>query len=162
MTEDKLTVSERLKAAIKSPAAAIRQLLGLSTIRYIVSSVIAFIIDYVCILVLEGLFSEIPAAMELAAVIAFLISSQVNFHINRLWVFKAKKSLLAEMGGYYALAAVSFCFKTFVALELLVRVLKLPLWIGKPIAEAVMFIVNYFVQKKLIFKKREGKKQDAA
>ena len=59
------------------------------------------------------------------------------------------------MGGYYGLAIVSFSVKTFVLLELFVRVLKLSTWIAKPIAEAVMFIVNYFVQKKIIFKKKE-------
>ena len=132
-----------------------KKLLGAQSIRYIISSVIAFIIDYVVLLLLEKLFSGLglSLAMELAALLSFAVSSQINFHINRLWVFKSNKSVLAEMGGYYGLAIVSFSVKTFVLLELFVRVLKLPTWIAKPIAEAVMFIVNYFVQKKIIFKK---------
>lgn len=134
-----------------------KKLLGAQSIRYIISSVIAFIVDYVVLLLLEKLFSGLglSLAMELAALLSFAVSSQINFHINRLWVFKSNKSVLAEMGGYYGLAIVSFSVKTFVLLELFVRVLKLPTWIAKPIAEAVMFIVNYFVQKKIIFKKKE-------
>ncbi len=125
------------------------------SIRYIISSAAAFAIDYSVLLLLERLLSGFALAMELAAVISFAISSQVNFHINRLWVFKSNKSVFAEMGGYYGLAVFSFSVKTFVLLELFVRALKLPTWLAKPIAEAVMFVVNYLVQKKLIFKKRE-------
>lgn len=133
----------------------VKKLLGAQSIRYIISSVIAFIIDYTVLLILEKLFSGFTLAMELAAILSFAVSSQINFHINRLWVFKSSKSVLAEMGGYYGLAIVSFSVKTFVLLELFVRVLKLPTWIAKPIAEAIMFVVNYFVQKKIIFKKKE-------
>ncbi len=137
-----------LSAIIKNP-------LGTVAVRYALSSAAAFAVDYILLLIFERIFSHLSVAMELAAVIAFAFSSQINFHINRLWVFKSNKSVWAEMGGYYALAAVSFSVKTFVLMELMVRAIHLPTWIAKPIAEAVMFVVNFIVQKKLIFFKKD-------
>ncbi len=62
--------------------------------------------------------------------------------------------MLHELGGYYGLAGISFVVKTFVLIEIMTRALHIPLYISKPIAEVVMFAVNYLVQKKIIFKKR--------
>ena len=114
------------------------KLYNMQALRYIASSGIAFIIDYALLLVLEATFGGITLAMEVAAILAWLVSSQINFWINRVWVFGSKKNPLPELGGYYALAAVSFSIKTFVLLELMVRVLNIPLIISKPIAEVCL------------------------
>lgn len=139
--------------------ALIIKLYNTQALRYIASSGIAFIIDYVLLLIIERALGGLTLSMEIAAVAAWLISSQVNFWMNRVWVFGSKKSPLPELGGYYALAAVSFSVKTFVLLELMVRVLTIPLAIAKPVAEVIMFAVNFIIQKMLIFKKN-GKKEN--
>ncbi len=133
------------------------KLYNMQALRYIASSGIAFIIDYALLLAIEGLLGELALAMEIAAIVAWIISSQINFWINRVWVFGSKKSPLPELGGYYALAAVSFSVKTFILLELMVRVLFIPLAIAKPVAEVIMFAVNYVIQKMIIFKKNNKK-----
>ncbi len=132
----------------------IKRLYNMTSLRYIASSGIAFIIDYALLLMLEGLFGELYLAMEIAAILAWIVSSQTNFWINRLWVFKSDGRILPELGGYYGLAGVSFAIKTFVLLEIMTRLLAIPLYIAKPVAEVVMFAINYIVQKKLIFKKK--------
>ncbi len=134
--------------------ALIIKLYNMQALRYIVSSGIAFVIDYILLLIFDALLSNIVISMEIAAVLAWIISSQLNFWINRKWVFKSNKSALPELGGYYALAAVSFSVKTFVLLELMVRVLTIPLAIAKPVAEVIMFALNFIVQKLLIFKNK--------
>ncbi len=136
----------------------IKKALSLQPIRYGISSVIAFVIDYTILLVVEWLLGEFSLAMEVAAVAAFCVSSQVNFHINRRWVFRSEKGVWAEMGGYYALAAVSFTVKTFLLMEVMTRVLMFPTWLAKPIAEVIMFVINFAVQKLLIFRKKESRK----
>ena len=134
----------------------LKELFEARPVRYLISSVIAFAADYAVLLILEPLFSGMTfLSMELAAAISFAISSQINFWINRLWVFKSEKSPLPELGGYYSLALISFSVKTFVLLELFVRVFGLPLFIAKPIAEALMFAFNYIVQKKIIFGRKK-------
>ena len=133
----------------------IKSLLGAVPVRYLISSGVAFVADYLLLLFLDSLLTGSTfLSMELAAVISFAASSQINFWINRRWVFKSKKSPLPELGGYYSLALVSFSIKTFVLLELAVRFFRLPLFLAKPICEALMFAVNYVVQKKLIFRKK--------
>lgn len=141
----------------KSLSELVKKLLDAKSVKYTISSVICFVIDYTILLLLEKLFKGLgfSLAMELAAILSFAVSSQINFHINRLWVFKSNKNILAEMGGYYSLALVSFSVRTFVLMELFVRVMKLPTWIAKPIAEVAIFVFNYFIQKKIIFKKKE-------
>ncbi len=134
----------------------LKKLFEARPVRYLISSVIAFAADYAVLLILEPLFSGMTfLSMELAAAISFAISSQINFWINRLWVFKSEKSPLPELGGYYSLALISFSVKTFVLLELFVRVFGLPLFIAKPISEAMMFAFNYIVQKKIIFGRKK-------
>lgn len=125
-------------------------------LKYIFSSVVAFAVDYVLLLLLTDLLGGIlpKLSMEVAALLAWITSSLTNFAINRSFVFRSKAPLLTALGEYYGLAVVVFLLKTYVILELLTRVLFLPLGIAKPIAEVVFFITNYFIQKKLIFKKR--------
>ena len=110
-------------------------------LKYLASSVAAFGVNYVLLLVLD---KQIPSvgSMELAALIAWIVSSFLNFTLNRKWVFRAN--------GSYS--------KTFGFLELLTRVLHLQLWFAAPLAEAILFICNYFIQKKWIFgrKNTEG------
>lgn len=134
----------------------LKKLLSVKAVRYLISSCAAFLADYAVFLALDRLLAGASVlSMELSAVISFAISSQINFWINRRWVFGSDKPPLPELGGYYSLAGVSFCVKTFLLLELFVRVIKLPKALAKPLCECVMFAVNYIVQKKIIFKKRE-------
>ena len=132
----------------------INKVFAVQSVRYLMSSCIAFAVNYAAALALEALFSGGTVfSIEIATAISFAVSSQVNFWINRFWVFRSKKPPLPELGGYYSLALVSFAVKTYVFIELMVRVLHLPLAAAMPIAEVVMFAVNYFVQKKLIFRR---------
>ena len=93
--------------------------------------------------------------MEIAAPAAWIVSSLTNFFLNRNFVFRSNAPLAAALPEYYGLAAVVFVLKTYVILELLTRVLHIPLWIAKLAAEVVFFISNYFIQKKFIFKKKK-------
>ncbi len=141
-----------MSSVVNNIKTLVAKLYNTQAIRYAVSSGVAFVIDYVLLLLFERLLGGLVLALEIAAVAAWLISSQVNFWLNRIWVFKSNKPFLPELGGYYALAAISFSVKTFVLLEIMVRVLAIPLAVAKPVAEVVMFAVNFFVQKLVIFK----------
>ena len=125
-------------------------------LKYIFSSVVAFVVDYILLILLTDLLGGIipKLSMEVAALLAWITSSITNFTINRSFVFRSNAPLIPALGEYYGLAVVVFLLKTYVVLELLTRVLFIPLGIAKPIAEVVFFVTNYFIQKKLIFKKR--------
>lgn len=132
------------------------KILSVQSFRYLISSCIAFAADYVILLILDSFFRGATVfSMEISAMIAFAISSQINFWINRKWVFKSDKSPLPELGGYYSLSLVSFSLKIFVFMEIMVRLLKLPIAVARPIAEVSLFASNYLIQKTFIFRRRK-------
>lgn len=121
------------------------------SLKYLFASGVAFLIDYLLLLILDNILPV--ASMEIGAAIAWVCSSLTNFFLNRNFVFRASTPLRVALPEYYGLATAVFLLKTYGILELFTRVLHIPLMIAKPIAEAVFFVSNYFIQKKLIFKK---------
>ena len=122
-----------------------------TSLKFLVSAVIAFVVDYVLLLWLAPL---LPLGEGLsrgvAKVLAWVCSSQTNFHLNRLLVFRRSDGLWSSMLQYYSLAGVVLAGK--VAGVMLLGFI--PLWLANLICEAAFFVFNYFVQKKLIFKKK--------
>lgn len=132
----------------------LKKIFEMKAVRYFLSSCAAFAVDYVIFLALDRVLGGISfLSMELAAVAAFAVSSQVNFWLNRRWVFRSQGSVPAEMAGYYSLAGAAFLIKTFILLEIFVRLLKIPKPLAKPLSEAAMFVFNYTIQKKIVFRK---------
>lgn len=147
---------------------------GATIYRHIImfggSSLLAFGIDYAIFTLLNILvpqmFLGLSNAQELilpviglgiepvlliAVVGARVISSTVNFIINRNVVFAKKGgSLTRHILGYYLLVLIimiaNYCiiygFKT----------IGLNVYIAKIITEAILFICSFFVQKRIIFK----------
>lgn len=128
------------------------------SLKYLFSSGVAFIIDYVLLLLIEGIL-PFAASMEIAAPAAWIVSSLTNFFLNRNFVFKSNAPLVVALPEYYGLAGIVFVLKTYVLLEIMTRLFHIPLWIAKLAAEAVFFISNYFIQKKFIFKKKNRENQ---
>jgi len=121
-------------------------------LKYLFSSVVAFIIDYTLLMILSAVLPF--ASMEIGALLAWCVSSSTNFFLNRNFVFMADTPVKVALLEYYGLATTAFVLKTYVFIEIFTRLLHIPLSIAKPIAEVVFYLVNYFVQKKLIFKKK--------
>ncbi len=153
LSVEKVLLSEKRRDSLPGLIADYLRLFDASqTLKYIFSSVVAFVIDFLLLLYLDAVLPV--ASMEIGALIAWMASSISNFFLNRNYVFRSSAPLLLALTEYYSLAGVVFLLKTYVLLELLIRVVGIPLGIAKPVAEVVFFVTNYFIQKKLIFKKR--------
>ncbi len=124
-------------------------------LTYLLSSGIAFVIDYILLLLLDSLLPI--ASMEIGAFFAWCISSLTNFFINRNIVFRSDAPLRKALPEYYGLAGVVFVLKTYVILEALTRLCGIPLKYAKLIAEVIFFISNYIVQKTWIFGSHKNK-----
>lgn len=124
-----------------------------TSLKFLFSSGVAFLIDYFLLLLLAP---QMPFASKkwnnvLAQAIVWVLSSQTNFHLNRLLVFGGKSGLWKSMVQYYSLAIFVLLGKSF-----LLGILSIfPLWIAKLLCEVSFFLFNYFVQKKLIFRKKK-------
>ncbi len=121
-------------------------------LKYLFSSVVAFVIDFSLLLFFDSILPF--ASMEIGALLAWCVSSCTNFFLNRNFVFTADTPIKIALLEYYGLATTAFVLKTYVFIEIFTRLLHLPLGIAKPIAEVAFYLINYFIQKKWIFKKK--------
>ncbi len=124
-------------------------------LTYLLSSGIAFVIDYVLLLLLDRLLPI--ASMEIGAFLAWCVSSLTNFFINRNVVFHSEAPLRTALPEYYGLAGVVFLLKTYVILEILTRFCGIPLKYAKLLVEVIFFISNYIIQKTCIFGSHKNK-----
>ncbi len=124
-------------------------------LKYLFSSGIAFVIDYILLLLWDAVLPV--ASLEIGAFLAWIVSSITNFFLNRNFVFQSEVSLHQALPEYYGLAGVVFVIKTYVVLEILTRLIGIPLKYAKLIAEVIFFISNYIIQKLFIFRKTKNK-----
>ena len=122
------------------------------------SSLLAFAVDFVMLLLLSslphGLGSELSLA--LSAVGARLVSASVNFCINRRVVFKGNETLGKAIAKYAALALCILAVN-YLLLRLLNLVLKWPLVLSKIIVEALLFVLSFVVQGKFVYRGKATK-----
>jgi glycosyltransferase involved in cell wall biosynthesis len=122
-------------------------------ILFIGSSLFSFLLDYgLYVLFLSLVPKDMPISnVVIAYIAARIISSVVNFLINRNVIFAKdkKQNLKRHLIGYYLLVICIMIVNTF-----LVRWLSLYVneYIAKLPVELVMFFVSFIVQKKVIFK----------
>jgi glycosyltransferase involved in cell wall biosynthesis len=106
-------------------------------------------LDYGLFALVYGLTGEILLAIASAR----LVSGIFNFTLNRQWVFGKGSSLGSDAMKYTTLAVVLvlanyLLTKTFFAVGV-------SPFIGKPVAEIVVFLMSYGLQKRLVFKRKE-------
>ncbi len=122
--------------------------------KFVISSFTAFIIDYIAVLLFTGVFLKMSfgqaASVSAAAILARIISSFVNFVINRNLVFKNRGNPITTALKFYALVSVMLLLN-IALLNLTNVVMNIPLWIAKILVELLLFFLNYFIQRKLVF-----------
>lgn len=123
-------------------------------LKYIVSAGISFVLDLsfftVFSILLKG--NKVVNYILIATILARIISSLINYLLNRNSVFKKNDKVMDAntLIKYYVLVVIQmFVSATLVALiydatNIYETVIKIPI-------EIILFMVNYFVQKKFIF-----------
>ncbi len=117
-----------------------------SIFKFMSSSLLAALIDYVLFIVLYPFIGVV-----IANVSARVISAGVNYTINKRLVFKHKDNPVKSLIMYFLLALFIIVLNSAV-LYVFTNVITIKPAIAKIIVEALMFIVSYTVQKKFIFK----------
>jgi putative flippase GtrA len=132
-----------------------------SILMFGASSMLAFVIDYVMFALMSLWVLPSVAGLSpdtglmtvfFANVPARIVSSTVNFFINRNVIFtkKGKKSLARQMLGYYLLAAGILIVNSFIIRGF--EMLGVNVLVAKVITEALLFLVSFFFQRCVIFK----------
>lgn len=124
-------------------------------VKFCASSLLAFAIDYVLLLLFSALTSALPAVTSLgiSVVAARLISATVNFFVNRKVVFKGNEKT-GRAAFKYAVLALLILAANFALMHLTTIILGWPLAISKILVEAVLFAVSFVVQGKLVYRSK--------
>lgn len=123
--------------------------------KFACSSFLSFIIDYVLVLLLSLLTRSLPEAASLAISVvgARLVSASVNFTVNHKVVFKGNektgKAILK-----YVLLALFVLVANYCLMYLLTIFLNWPRAVAKILVEAALFLLNFVVQGKVVYRKK--------
>ena len=126
--------------------------------KYIVSAGISFLIDY-SLFSLFAYFLKLSIGSKgiiLATIMARVISSVINYLLNKNKVFNSNKNKPFDKETfikYTFLVVFQMMMSAFIVYSLY-NMTGIDEKIIKPPVEGVLFIVNYFVQKSFIFKKK--------
>ncbi len=124
-------------------------------LKFTTISFTAFLLDYGLVLWFRMLTGSWPERVSLVftVVAARACSSTYSFTLNRFMVFKSKGDVWKRAVQFYLLAGILMA-SSYVLLDLTTIIMPGPLWIAKPITDAILFFVNYFVQNNVIFRKK--------
>ena len=124
--------------------------------KFCAASIICFLVDYALYCI--GLVFTVSLGKGLSTVVsnvfARILSSVLNFTLNKKVVFKRKGNTLKLAISYFMLALCILVGNTIV-LKMFVEVFNIDTKIAKLITELIFFIISWFIQKFLIFKKKE-------
>lgn len=128
-------------------------------LMFAASSLVAAVVDYVLVLLLEPLFSyltavtapAVSAPLLAATAVARVVSSLCNYFINGKLVFEecSKRSILRYYLLVVAIYAVNYTL--LVAPDMI-----LPLWLAKLIVEIVLYPISFYMQRRFVFAKGES------
>ena len=123
-------------------------------IKFSISSIISFIIDYS----LFSIFSIFIKNISLCNIFARVISSIVNYLMNRKYVFKSNTNFYKSFFSYVVLAIIILTLNTFL-LNIFIYKLLINKFISKIMVEIILFIFNFLIQKKYIFGRSVNKSE---
>lgn len=116
-------------------------------IKFSLSSIISFIIDFM----LYSIFIVTIRNITLSNIFARIISATFNYNMNKKIVFKSNNKTSKSFIQYTLLAFNILIINTLL-LNVLVK-LGISKYASKILAEIILFMLSYFVQKNKIFKK---------
>lgn len=115
--------------------------------KYIISSLSSFILD----ILLFTIFIKLTNELITSSVISRIISSIYNFLINKNLIFKNSdnKSIIK----YYLLVIIQLAISTTIT-KVLNNCIKLNIVIIKILVDTFIFIINFVIQREIVFKKK--------
>lgn len=121
-----------------------------SFVKFGSSSLIAFGIDEAGLLLLSPYVGTVWAN-----IIARVVSATTNFILNHFVVFHSKEDVWKAAVKYALLALAVLAADTALLKCFFIDLLGLEEWLAKPITEAVLFCINYPIQKLFVYKKQK-------
>ncbi|MDD2625425.1 MAG: GtrA family protein [Bacilli bacterium] len=124
-------------------------------IKYTLSAGFCFALDQILFYIFRLMMinSIGDTSIFIGAFLARVISSFVNYLINRDVVFGAKNKQ-NTLYKYYALVIIQLGISTL-SVYIIYKLTNIDTSIIKIVVDIIIFIINYFIQRKYIFKNKE-------
>lgn len=119
-------------------------------IIYLVVAISSMVIDEVLFIIFNKVFL---LKIMIATIIARVFSSLYNYLLNRNKVFKDNQDTKKTMIEYYILVVITMLLSGGLVTIFDKIIFFLPTFLIKLIVDGCLFIMNYFIQKLIIFKK---------
>jgi len=125
--------------------------------KYVISAGISFVLDLslftIFVMILKNYMGDIYIVV--ATISARIISSLCNYLMNRNAVFKVdnNKGDVKSLTGYYTLVVINMLVSSLLVLTIF-KLTRLNEILIKIPVDVIIFVMNYFVQKKIIFVKK--------
>lgn len=116
-------------------------------LKFSASSFVGFLVDYS----LYSLLFLLTSNLRISNIGARIVSSAVNYSLNRRFVFRSSGSVVRSALQYFLLAAVILAGNT-VLLEWLAGVCGINTMAAKLLTESLFFLISWSVQRFIIFK----------
>lgn len=120
-------------------------------IKYILVAGISFLIDIVLFTIFNKIFN-FNFKIILATILARVVSSFVNYLLNRDKVFKSDENKIKTAVKYYILVVIQMFVSAFLV-DNLYKLININATLIKVPVELFLFICNYIIQKVFIFKR---------
>jgi len=130
----------------------IKRLVKKNFIKYIVISIFSFLIDIILFQIFNSVLSIFInyEAIILSTIIARILSSLFNYHFNSHLVFKRYSNIIFK--NYLLLVIINMFTSSILVYLINKHYTDIYAVIIKLIVDGIIFVVNYLIQKKLIFK----------
>lgn len=129
--------------------ARVYHLMFRQVLAFMGSSLIATAVD---ISVYTGLQLIFPHLVFMAIAVARVLSSLINFNINRAVVFRAQRDIRAVVRF---VLLVLFMLVASYYLNILFRYLGISFFTSKVLADFLLFFINYNIQQSFIFRRKD-------
>lgn len=131
--------------------------------KFLTNSVMSFFIDIVLFYAFYDIFrnNNFEHFLLLATILSRLISSCFNYFVNYKLVFKSKQSIKITVAKYYILAIIQMSISAIIVNELAKVLGDSNASIIKLVVDAILFFVNFEVERTLVFEKILKKKAEA-
>ena len=127
-------------------------------LKYMISAAFCFFVDITLFTIFNIIIKRKIGSLSIivSTIIARAISSVINYYINRNKVFNQQDGKIDKrsFNGFILLVITQMCV-SFSAVYLIYNAIHINESIIKFLVECILFIVNFFIQKLLIFKKKE-------
>lgn len=123
-------------------------------IKFTLSSMSSFVVDYILFGIFIILLKNIPEYILVSNVLARIISAAYNYLMNVKLVFKMEKPTIRSASQYFLLALFILCMNNII-LSGILYITGIPAMAAKIITELILFIMSFIIQHTFIFKKRK-------